>query len=161
MDPADPAQVRVALEQQGALLGHHQAHLDTVTENIQTLASSVANLTMGGFRRVATDGPKIPPPVFNHPPPYPTSDFEPEAMQINRTRLTKAERERRMATRACLYCGPTWALRRKLPGKSQTPTSESRSTSGHYSGGTLLQETHLPSGHSRVGRSTAQVFCPH
>ncbi|KAJ8333996.1 hypothetical protein SKAU_G00413150 [Synaphobranchus kaupii] len=45
MDPADPAQVHFALEQQGAMLGRHQSHLDTVTHHLQTLTSCVAELT--------------------------------------------------------------------------------------------------------------------
>lgn len=44
MDPVD--QVRLALEMQGAVLGGQQAHPEIVTQNLQSLSSCVANLTL-------------------------------------------------------------------------------------------------------------------
>ena len=39
-------------------------------------------------------------------PPYPSTDSPgPEPMQVDRTQLTQAERQRRMNSRSCLYCG--------------------------------------------------------
>ncbi|KAJ8365779.1 hypothetical protein SKAU_G00146100 [Synaphobranchus kaupii] len=52
MDPADPAQVRVALEQQGAMLGHHQSHLDT----------QPPGQTPPGFLSAPPREPRLPPP---------------------------------------------------------------------------------------------------
>ncbi|KAJ8333478.1 hypothetical protein SKAU_G00414860 [Synaphobranchus kaupii] len=42
----DPARVRIALQQQGAMLGRHQSHLDTLIQHRQTLSSCVAELTV-------------------------------------------------------------------------------------------------------------------
>ncbi|KAJ8344638.1 hypothetical protein SKAU_G00288310 [Synaphobranchus kaupii] len=76
MDPADPAHVRIALEQQGAMLGRHQAHLDTVTQHLQTLSSCVAELTSA----LRTSAPGIvpqQPPVQTPPGFQPTPPREP------------------------------------------------------------------------------------
>ncbi|KAJ8381134.1 hypothetical protein SKAU_G00019120 [Synaphobranchus kaupii] len=91
MDPADPAQVRVALEHQGAMLGRHQSHLDTVTQHLQILLSCVAELTSAlrtpapgivpqqppvqtppGFLPAPPREPRLPPPekyAGTYPPP--------------------------------------------------------------------------------------------
>lgn len=46
-----------------------------------------------------------PPAVFPALPPPPQSTAEPEPMQLGRARLDAEERQRRLDTRSCLYCG--------------------------------------------------------
>ncbi|KAJ8353452.1 hypothetical protein SKAU_G00210190 [Synaphobranchus kaupii] len=66
MDPADPAQARVALEQQGAMQGRHHSQLDTVTQHLRTLASCVAELT-SALRTLAPGIAPQQPPVQTPP----------------------------------------------------------------------------------------------
>ncbi|KAJ8382372.1 hypothetical protein SKAU_G00031500 [Synaphobranchus kaupii] len=76
MDPADPAQVRVALEQQRAMLGRHQSHLDAVTHYLQTLSSCVVELTTtlrASPQGIAPQQPSAPPPP-PRPPPAPVRE---------------------------------------------------------------------------------------
>ncbi|KAJ8412751.1 hypothetical protein AAFF_G00117020 [Aldrovandia affinis] len=211
MDPADPDQLRFALEQQGAMLGRHQDHLERVTEHLQSLTSGLAELTLtlrapvinpapqhaaaplqpepssapvreprlppperyagkalydaficglsehlkdeiltrdlpesfddlvslairvdsrlqerrrwrssGGFPGSGRTGVRSPIGAYNHPRAAPSTTPEPEPMQLDRTRLSRQERDRRMANRSCLYCGESGHFISGCPVKANT-----------------------------------------
>lgn len=68
-------------------------------------------------------GPNLPPAFLSasSPPPVkeptPFSVTDPEPMQLGRSKLSQAERERRMSHKLCLYCGQSGHMVRVCPVK--------------------------------------------
>ena len=77
----------------------------------------------------------FPPPqdTMTIPTPATSSGGEPEVMIVDRSRITKVERDRWVRTRSCLYCGGAGHFASNCPVKGTCPLVERRALVGIFS----------------------------
>ncbi|KAI2665369.1 Transposon Tf2-9 polyprotein [Labeo rohita] len=80
------------------------------------------------------------------PTPHASSvvDTTPEPMQIGKTKLSSEERERRLRSNLCLYCGQPGHIRANCPTRPPRPSTSTRGAAGNFMDAQFVTTNHVP-----------------